>query len=83
MARLAPVSEPTVVLSIAWRNGAPCLRLIGAVGERCALECVSTLAANNTWLRLATNTLTSQPWIVTDTSAAGNTTRFYRAVRVP
>jgi alpha-tubulin suppressor-like RCC1 family protein len=82
MARLAAVSEPSVVLSLSWSNG-PCLSITGVVGDRYALEYVSTLPPNNNWQRLATNTLTSIPWIVTDTSATGNETRFYRAVLLP
>jgi hypothetical protein len=83
MARLAGVSEPSVVLSLSWSNSAPCLSLLGVVGERYALEYASALPPNNNWQRLATNTFTGTPWIVTDTSAAGNATRFYHAVRLP
>jgi len=82
MARLAARSEPSVVLSLSWSNG-PSLSISGFAGDRYALEYVSTLPPNNNWQRLATNTLTSNPWIVTDTSAAGNETRFYRAVLLP
>lgn len=82
LARLAARSEPSVVLSLSWSNG-PCLSVSGFAGDRYALEYLSTLAPNNNWQRLATNTLASSPWIVTDTSAAGNETRFYRAVLLP
>jgi len=82
MARLAAKSEPSVVLSLSWSNG-PCLSISGFAGDRYALEYASTLSPNNNWQRLATNTLTSDPWIVTDTSAAGNGTRFFRAVLLP
>jgi alpha-tubulin suppressor-like RCC1 family protein len=71
------------VLLLSWSNGAPCLSIYGDVGERYALEYVSTLLPNNNWQRLATNTLTSNPWIVTDTSAAENAKGFYRAVLLP
>ena len=82
MAILAAPSEPTAVLSLSWSNG-PGLTISGFAGDRYALEYASTLPPNNNWQRLATNTLTSTPWIVTDTSAAGNETRFYRAVLLP
>jgi hypothetical protein len=81
MARLAKPSGG--VLGFSWSNGAPCLNIIGDIGERYALECGSTFPPNNNWQRLATNRLTSNPWIVTDTSAAGHPTRFYRAVLLP
>jgi alpha-tubulin suppressor-like RCC1 family protein len=80
MARQTPVP---VILSLSWSNGAPCLSLTGAIRGRYALEWVSALPPNNNWQRLATNQLTSNPWTVTDTSAAGNATRFYRAVLLP
>jgi hypothetical protein len=83
IARLAGVSEPSVVLSLSWSNNAPCLSLSGVLGERYALEYASALPANNNWQRLATNTFNGTPWIVTDPSAVGNATRFYRAVRLP
>lgn len=83
LARLAAVSESSVVLSLSWSNSAPCLSVSGVVGERYALEYASALPPNNNWQRLDTNTFTGIPWIVTDTSAAGNATRFYRAVRLP
>jgi alpha-tubulin suppressor-like RCC1 family protein len=82
MARLAALSEPSVVLSLSWSNG-PCLSISGVVGERYALEYASTLSSNNSWQRLATNTFTSTPWLVTDPGAAGSATRFYRAVLLP
>lgn len=80
MARLAALP---MVLSLSWSNDAPHLSINGVIGGRYALEYVSTLPSNNDWKRLATNTLTSNSWIVTDTSAAGNATRFYRAVLLP
>ena len=85
---MATLAQPSGgVLSLSWSNGAPCLSIYGDIGERYALEYVSSLAPTNNWQRLATNTLTSNPWIVpwivTDTSAAGNATRFYRAVLLP
>ena len=82
MARLVAEASSGVLL-FAWSNGAPCLSITGDVGERYALEYVSTLPPTNNWQRLATNTLTSNPWIVTDTSAAGSAARFYRAVLLP
>lgn len=82
MARLAGLSEPGVVLSLSWSNG-PCLSISGVVGDRYALEYASTLSSNNSWQRLATNTFTGNPWLVTDPGAAWNATRFYRAVLLP
>jgi alpha-tubulin suppressor-like RCC1 family protein len=81
---MATLAEPSGgVLLLSWSNGAPCLSIYADVGKRYALEYVSTLPPNNNWQRLATNTLTGNPWIVTDTSAAENATRFYRAVLLP
>jgi hypothetical protein len=70
-------------LSIVWSTGVPRLSITGDIGRRYAVEYIMSLAVNNTWQSLVTNTLTSNPLIIADTIAPMNTNRFYRARWVP
>jgi hypothetical protein len=80
---LAKVSFPPLTMALVWSNALPQLSILGTVGNRYALDYVSTLSANNNWQGIITNTLTSNPLILLDTSAVGSSSRFYRVRLVP
>ena len=80
---LAKLGFAPFALGIEWSGSRPRLSVSGDIGTRFALEYVPALAASNHWQSLVTNTLTSNPFIFPDTSAAGSSARFYRARLVP
>jgi hypothetical protein len=57
----------------------PWLSVSGEISNRFVLEDVPALDASNNWQSLATNTITSNPFTLSDTNAAGFSIRFYRA----
>jgi uncharacterized repeat protein (TIGR03803 family) len=77
-----PASAPS--LGINWNsNNLPQLVLSGSLGGRYALEYASELPAGNRWqslLNLTNVVLTNNPQSIIDTSASGESRRFYRAV---
>ena len=72
-----------VMLGIQWSNSMPRLTVSGDRSNRFVVEYVSALASSNNWQSLTTNTLTSSPVVLTDSSAAGSSNRFYRARLLP
>lgn len=60
----------------------PVIRIEGKIGDVNVVE-YSTALAPTTWIPLSTNTLTTSPQLVLDTTSPGNNTRFYRAVYQP
>ena len=80
---LAKIGSTPLTLGIAWSNSTPWLSVSGDTGARFVLESVSALTASNNWQRLTTNTITTNPFLLPDTNAAGSSTRFYRAMLVP
>ncbi|MCC6822090.1 MAG: SBBP repeat-containing protein [Verrucomicrobia subdivision 3 bacterium] len=74
-------TQPT--LQIGWSNSLPQLRVFGEISNRFALEFVPALPTSNNWQSFATNAIASPPLILTDTNAAGSSSRFYRARLIP
>jgi len=70
-------------LGIMWRDSVPWLSVYGDVSNRFALEYVSALGASNSWRSFATNMITTNPFVLPDTNAAGNARRFYRGKLLP
>jgi len=73
----------SLILAIGGSNSMPQLTVCGEIGSTFALEHVSALPASKNWQILVTSTLTNNCIGLTDTNAAGNTSRFYRAKLVP
>lgn len=71
------------VLRITHANGTPVLHLSGDTGRQYAIEYESTLAAFPDWLTLTNLVLTNSSQAVSDPSAAGAPTRYYRARVMP
>jgi hypothetical protein len=61
----------------------PQLSISGDVGTRFALEYAPALTEAITWHGLLTNTLTGIPFKHVDTTASGNSSRYYRVKPVP
>ena len=61
----------------------PQLSLCGEIGNTFALEHVAALPASNNWQILVSSTFTNNCFVLADTNAAGNSSRFYRAKLVP
>jgi len=74
MTGLAPLK-----LSITISNGLPALSLSGELGRRYTIEYASVLGFPGAWNPLATLWLTNNPQTFFDTSAFGQTQRYYQA----
>jgi hypothetical protein len=59
------------------------IKLSGAVGSSWRIDCPNDLRPTNTWLVLATVTLTNSSQVYYDNSALGRAHRFYRVVPLP
>jgi hypothetical protein len=80
---LAKLGRTPLTLGIAWSNTLPWLSVSGDISNRFALEYVPALPASNNWQSLSTNTITSNPFLVPDSSVVGSSRRYYRARLVP
>ena len=69
-------------LQIVGLNFFPVVKIEGKIGDTNVVEYATALAPT-TWIPLSTNVLTGSPQFVIDPSAAGNNTRFYRAIYQP
>lgn len=74
MTGLAPLK-----LSITVSNGLPALNVSGELGRRYTIEYSSVLDVPSAWNPLATLWLTNNPETFFDSSACGQTQRYYRA----
>lgn len=80
---LAKIGSTPLTLDIVWSNSLPWLSISGDISNRFVLEYTSTLVASNSWQSLTTNTIATNPFLLSDTNIAGTSNRFYRAKLLP
>ena len=73
------VYSSDAVVALQNLNFFPVITLTGKIGDTYRVD-YSTAVAPTTWMSLTTVKLTTSPQTITDTTAAGNNTRFYRSV---
>jgi hypothetical protein len=59
------------------------ITLPGDIGSSWRIDYVNDLGSTNNWVTLATVTLTNTSQIYSDTTALGQSHRFYRVVQLP
>jgi len=77
----APAVSQTVLLALNTFNFYPVVPIYGVLGSRYVLSYSTTV--NGTYTPLSTNTLTTSPQFLIDSTSAGNNTRFYQATFLP
>lgn len=66
-------------LALQQLNLLPVVYLSGKIGDTYRVD-YSTSVSNPNWIPLTTNKLTTSPQLIVDTSAPGNSSRYYRSV---
>lgn len=74
---------PTKFTAISAAAGQFQMQATGTIGPDYLLQANSTLSNSNGWTNVVTNTPASSPFMLTDTNAAGYSTRFYRLLLGP
>jgi len=64
-------------------NMIPAITLIGDIGATYRLEYVNAIGPTNSWVTVATITITNSPQLYLDASAIGQPARVYRTVQLP
>jgi len=82
--QLSPgAAQTTLGLSIQMNSGQPELAISGAVGSVCQIQWSDNLSTTSRWSHLEHAVLSSSPSLLSDSTAALASTRYYRAVWTP